>query len=151
MQKLNLFNTPGNGCESFLKATFTFMMISFILAIFPGCSEETSPDFTVVKDLNIGAFNQALADKGKSAFSIKCVACHKYDTRLVGPPLRGITKKRTPEYIVSMIMYPEQMQEKNDTIIALVKTYLTKMTNQNVNQNEALAIYEHLRDISGSK
>ncbi|MGB9912200.1 MAG: c-type cytochrome, partial [Candidatus Kapaibacteriota bacterium] len=80
-----------------------------------------------------------------------CTSCHQYDKRLVGPPLRDVVKRRSADYIISMIVHPEEMQEKNDTVKALVKQYLTKMTNQNVSLEDAKAIYEHLRDISGQR
>ncbi|MGA2297933.1 MAG: c-type cytochrome [FCB group bacterium] len=105
-----------------------------------------------MKNITVGAtVDQALADKGKAVFQTKCTACHKYDTRLVGPPLKEVTKRRSAEYIISMIMHPEDMQDNNDTVKALVKTYMTKMTNQNVNEADAKAIYEHLRAIADEK
>ncbi|MGC8749044.1 MAG: c-type cytochrome [Candidatus Kapaibacteriota bacterium] len=99
----------------------------------------------------MGPFDPQLAAKGEQIFKLKCTSCHQYDKRLVGPPLRDVVKRRSADYIISMIVHPEEMQEKNDTVKALVKQYLTKMTNQNVSLEDAKAIYEHLRDISGQR
>jgi cytochrome c2 len=104
-----------------------------------------------VKDVKIGPFNPELAQKGEQIFKMKCTSCHLYDKRLVGPPLGDIVKRRSADYIISMILHPEEMQEKNDTVKALVKQYLTKMTNQNVTLEDAKAIYEHLREKAGVK
>ena len=48
-----------------------------------------------------------LASKGEELFTVKCTACHKMDARYVGPALKGVTEKRTPEWIINMIMVPE--------------------------------------------
>ncbi|MGC9078969.1 MAG: c-type cytochrome [Candidatus Kapaibacteriota bacterium] len=127
-----------------------FLILILSLAI--SCSKkEEGGDYTVVKDVKIGPFDPQLAAKGEQIFKLKCTSCHQYDKRLVGPPLRDVVKRRSADYIISMIVHPEEMQEKNDTVKALVKQYLTKMTNQNVSLEDAKAIYEHLRDISGQR
>ncbi len=129
-----------------------FIAIAFTLFLY-GCSggDSNKGEFTIVKDVKIGQFDPQLAAKGEQIFKMKCVACHQYDKRLVGPPLRNVVKRRSAEYIISMITAPEVMQEKNDTVKALVQQYMTKMTNQNVSLEEAKAIYEHLRQIAGMK
>lgn len=121
--------------------------------VFYGCGggESSGGDYTVVKDVKVGAFDAQLAEKGAQIFKMKCTACHQYDKRLVGPPLRDVVKRRSADYIISMIIAPEAMQENNDTVKALVQQYMTKMTNQNVTLEEARAIYEHLREVSGMK
>lgn len=126
-------------------------ILSLILFLIACGSSESGGDFTVLKDVDVGPFDSQLAKKGEELFKIKCSSCHKYDTRLVGPPLRDIVKRRSADYIISMITHPELMQEKNDTVKALVQVYLTKMTNQNVSLDEAKAIYHHLKEIAGVK
>lgn len=105
-------------------------------------------EFTTVSKVFVGEINKALAKKGEDLFKAKCTACHKYDIRLVGPPLGDVVKKRTPEYIISMITSPDKMLQSNDTVKALLQKYMTPMTNQNVSLEDAKAIFEHLRDIS---
>lgn len=105
-------------------------------------------EFTTVSKVFVGEINKALAKKGEDIFKAKCTACHKYDTRLVGPPLGDVVKRRTPEYILSMITSPDKMVQSNDTAKALLQKYMTPMTNQNVSLEDAKAIFEHLRDIS---
>ncbi len=128
-------------------------MISLFAFLVNGCggNNSSSGEFTVVQDVKVGAFDASLAAKGEQIFKMKCIACHQYDKRLVGPPLRDVAKRRSADYIISMIISPEEMQEKNDTVKALVQQYMTKMTNQNVTLDDARAIYEHLREIAGLK
>lgn len=112
---------------------------------------EAKEEFTVVKGISVGELDKDLAAKGKTLFDTKCVACHKLDTRLVGPPLGDVAKRRSAEYIVSMIMSPDKMIANNDTTKALLAKYMTSMTNQNVNQDDARAIYEYFREVSSNK
>ena len=43
------------------------------------------------------------------------------------------------------------MIKNNDSVKVLLAKYMTQMTNQNVTLEDAKAIYEHLREIAGSK
>lgn len=135
------------------RTTTQCLLISLFALLVNRCggSNSSSGEFTVVKDVKVGAFDAQLAAKGEQIFKMKCTACHQYDKRLVGPPLREVVKRRSADYIISMIISPEAMQENNDTVKALVQQYMTKMTNQNVTQEEARAIYEHLREVAGMK
>jgi cytochrome c551/c552 len=98
-----------------------------------------------VESVTIGALDQALADKGHAIFKAKCTACHKISKRYIGPALKGITKKQTPEWIMNMILNPEVMIVKNATAKALLAEYNAPMANQNLTQDEARAIYEYFR------
>jgi len=98
-----------------------------------------------VKSITIGDLDQALADKGKAIFKVKCTACHKINKRYIGPALRGVTKKQSPEWIMNMILNPEVMIVKNATAKALLAEYNAPMANQNLTQDEARAIYEYFR------
>ena len=81
----------------------------------------------------------------------KCASCHKLDDKLVGPPLKDVTKRRKPEWILNMILNPEQMTKENAAAKQLLGQYLTQMTFQNVSINDAYAILEYLRVQDGEK
>ncbi|MEO0145010.1 MAG: cytochrome c [candidate division WOR-3 bacterium] len=95
-----------------------------------------------------------LAEEGKKLFQTKgCVACHYADkersAKLVGPGLKDIHKERSEEWLIAMITNPDSML-KNDSIAkALLKEYGTPMTNQNVSVEEAKAIIEYIKSLSG--
>ena len=86
-----------------------------------------------------------LAKKGEELFTVKCTACHKIDARYVGPALQGVTQKRTPEWIMNMIMVPEQMVAEDPDAKALLAEFLAPMANQSITEEEARALYEYLR------
>ena len=86
-----------------------------------------------------------LAAKGSELFETKCSACHKLDERYVGPPLRDVTERRAPAYIMNMILDPEGMVKKHPEARKLLSQYMTFMTNQNVSEEQARALLEYLR------
>lgn len=107
--------------------------------------------FTSVK---IGKnLDAALAAKGKELFQTSCTACHTAtDQRLVGPGLKGITKIRTPEWIMNMISDPVKMTHNDPVAAELLKEFNNvQMTNQNVGDDGARAILEFLRQNDGVK
>ncbi len=64
-------------------------------------------------------------EKGRSIFTKKCASCHTIGKgKLVGPDLKGITKKRDLEWLKRFIKSPSALiQEKDPTATALVKEY----------------------------
>ena len=94
-----------------------------------------------------GSIEEAMAAQGAQVFTTKCSACHKIDSRHVGPPMKGVTERREPEWIMNMILNPEQMLKEDETAKQLLREYLTQMTYQNVTQEDARAILEYLRQV----
>ncbi len=95
--------------------------------------------------------NAEFAKKGEKIFSVICTACHKYDERYVGPALGKVYNRRTPVYIMNMILDTDVMLEKDDTAHCLLQEYLTKMPNAQVNETDARYVLEHLRDIAAKQ
>ncbi len=92
--------------------------------------------------------NQSLAQQGEQLFKTKCAACHKASKKFIGPPMVGIYKKRSPEWVMNIIMNPDEMLEKDPVAIALLKEYNnTKMINQNIPEEEARAMAEWFRTL----
>jgi len=99
-----------------------------------------------VTSAEVGAtVDQALADKGKAIFESKCTACHKFGERYVGPDLAGVTDRRKPEWIMNMILNPQEMTQQNPTAKELLGEFMTQMPNQNLTQDEARSVYEYFR------
>ncbi|SMO48453.1 c-type cytochrome [Fodinibius sediminis] len=98
----------------------------------------------VTEPIKLEDIDPALAEKGAQLFETKCSACHKMDSRYVGPPLGGITDTRTPAFIMNMILNPEEMVDKHPIGQALLQEYMTPMANQNLSREEARAIVAYL-------
>ncbi|WP_237717919.1 cytochrome c [Pontibacter sp. BAB1700] len=100
-----------------------------------------------VKSVEVGAdIDQALASEGQSIFEGKCSACHQLsDQKVVGPGMAGVTERRKPEWVMNMIINPEEMTKKDPAAKKLLAEHLTQMTNQNINETDARALLEFLR------
>ena len=75
----------------------------------------------------LGGFNaQAQGDavNGKKLFNANCGACHKLDTRLLGPPMKGVTERRSKEWLFSWIKDNAALRESGDAdAIAIFEEY----------------------------
>ena len=98
-----------------------------------------------ITSISLGKIDPVLAETGKALFTNKCTACHKIEKRFVGPALKGITEKRTPEWIMNMILAPEKMVAENAEAKKLLAEYLSPMANQSLTEEEARAILEYFR------
>jgi mono/diheme cytochrome c family protein len=98
-----------------------------------------------VTSVSLGEIDLALAEKGKKNFEAKCSACHKFEEKVVGPGLQDVTIRRTPEWIMNMILNPVEMTQKDPIAKGLLEEHLTQMTFQNIQETEAREILEYLR------
>lgn len=104
-----------------------------------------------ITKVDLGEIDQAKAAKGKQHFDTKCSACHKFEEKVVGPPLAGITERRSPEWIMNMILNPVEMTQKDPAAMELYATFLVQMTFQNVSQDETREILEYFRQMDSKK
>ncbi|HCO83997.1 MAG TPA: cytochrome C [Arenibacter sp.] len=89
-----------------------------------------------------------LAAKGQKTFSTICVACHMAEQRLIGPALKGVFERRSPEWVMNMILNPDGMLKEDPIAKALLKEYNNAvMLNQNLSEEDARAVAEYLRTL----
>lgn len=102
-----------------------------------------------VKSVNLtDDIDQALAVKGKTTFENLCSACHKLDKKFIGPAMAGVTERRSPEWIMNMILNPEEMIQKDPIAKQLlIESNMAVMANQNLKEDEARAILEYFRSL----
>lgn len=92
--------------------------------------------------------NEELAGRGEEVYTQKCNACHKVGFTFIGPPPNGILKRRTPEWVMNMILNPEEMLQKDSLAKALFMEFNGQlMTNQQVTVEEARAMLEYFRTL----
>lgn len=102
-----------------------------------------------VKNLDLPeTIDMAMAEEGKNLYKTKCSACHKVDKRFIGPSPIGVMKRRSPEWIMNMILDPEGMV-KNDPIAKqlLIEYNGSPMANQSLTEEEARKILEFFRTL----
>ena len=90
--------------------------------------------------------NISMANSGEKLFNQLCTSCHMVNEDYVGPAMSGILDRRSPEWIMNMILNPIQMLEEDPIAIELLKEYdFEYMYNQNLLEEEAREILEYFR------
>lgn len=95
--------------------------------------------------VTLGALDQGQAGKGEEVFKAKCTACHKLGEKYVGPALGEVLTRRTPTYVMNMILNPNEMVERHPVAKDLLAQYMTMMANQGLSVDDARAVVEYLR------
>lgn len=95
--------------------------------------------------------DMAMVAEGKATFKTLCRSCHKLGNRFVGPALGDVLKRRRPEWVLNMMMNPEQMVAEDPVAKALLAEYISPMANQNVTKDQALNILEYIREYQKRK
>lgn len=144
-----------------------FLVVA-LLALVPACSPggdagdgdavaDTTPLTTEELEKGVGPVRSvelavvpepALAAEGERLYRSRCVACHLIDDRSVGPPLGDVTERRAPEYVMNMILNPEEMVRRHPEARALKDRFVTPMPDQGLTRQEARAVLEYLRAAS---
>ena len=101
----------------------------------------------VEEAITVGEIDMERVEIGKEIFRTKCSACHKMDQDYVGPPLGDVLDKRTPTYVMNMILNPVEMTKKHPDARKMLAQYMNQMTFQNVSRDEARAIVEYLATV----
>jgi hypothetical protein len=99
----------------------------------------------IKKRIFLAQINPALAKKGEAVFTTKCGPCHKLDERYIGPAQRYAVERRSPEYLMNMMLNPDEMVKRHPEAKQLLVEYLSPMTNQNLTEEDARNILEYLR------
>ena len=102
----------------------------------------------IIEKIELGEINTEMAKTGEETYKLKCAACHKLDERFVGPAQRYTVDRRTPEYILNMILNPDEMTKKHPTGKTMLAEYLAPMTNMNLTLEQAKEVLEYLRTIA---
>jgi mono/diheme cytochrome c family protein len=100
-----------------------------------------------ITSVELGAFDETLSKKGEDIYKLKCTACHMPNEDKVGPAPHGVLKRRTPEWIMNMILNPEGMAMKDPIARGLLGKYNTVMANQGLTQEDARAVLEYFRTL----
>jgi cytochrome c len=102
-----------------------------------------------VSSLELAAdIDQAMATKGADVFKKMCTACHRSDKKFIGPAPKDILSRRTPEWVMNMILNPDEMTQKDPLAKALLIEFNgSPMANQNLSEEDARAVLEYFRTL----
>ena len=113
----------------------------------------TEPDHGIGSYKNVELthpLNADMADKGKNIYEVKCLACHKLTgEKVVGPGWKGVTDRRTPEYILNFVTNTDEMLDKDPNSKELLSVCMVRMPNQHLTDLEARSVLEFMRKNDG--
>ncbi len=103
--------------------------------------------------VEVGAtLDVAMAEAGNKVYDVKCGSCHKLtEERLVGPGWKGVTTRRTPEWVMNFATNVDEMLAKDPEAQAQLEICLVRMPNQNLTDDDARHVYEFMRKNDGVK
>ncbi len=108
-------------------------------------SKGVGPITSITLDATI---DQAMVDHGAEVYKKMCTACHRTDKKFIGPAPTGIMSRRSPEWIMNMILNPEQMVKEDPLAKELLMEFNgSPMANQNLTEEEARAVLEYFRTL----
>jgi len=118
----------------------------------PGSTQETDPmsnkGIGPVSSISLGAIDQNMVEEGKTIYQEYCTACHKPNEKFIGPAPAGILARRSPEWIMNMILNPEQMVKEDPIARQLLVEYnMAPMANQGLTEEQARKILEYFRTL----
>ncbi|MBI4503470.1 MAG: cytochrome c [Gemmatimonadetes bacterium] len=92
-------------------------------------------------------------DRGQETFQGVCAACHTIGGgRLVGPDLRGVTERRSEQWIIDFVQHSQRLVSAGDsTAVALFKEYQEiPMPDQPLSADEVRQLLGYIRGASAS-
>lgn len=127
------------------------ILFIFLAIVTFSCSYAGKKEFTTSgNNTQLSAVSDDHEDmilKGKFIFTKKCMECHDMDVKLKGPALRDVTKRRKAEWILNMILNPDEMLKKDAEAKKLFKQHVVKMVVKDVDEEQARSILEFLRSV----
>jgi len=87
-----------------------------------------------------------LVGQGRGIYRAKCSSCHSLDSQTVkGPGWAGITNKRSPQWIMTMILNVNTMTEVDSMAHALLEEAQMQMADQKLPVDKARSVLEFMR------
>jgi len=103
------------------------------------------PITSVILDKEI---DMGMARLGEVIYQQMCITCHKPDKDFIGPAPKGILGRRSAEWIMNMILNPEEMILKDSIAAALLIQYNgAPMADQNLSEEQARQVLEYFRTL----
>lgn len=153
-----------------MKSIVPFLLTAFLILFFQACGGESTNENDsaqssvqqesglsefelehgigpVKEEVELGELDPELAAQGKEVYEAKCTACHKPNERYIGPASDEILDRRSPTYIMNMIMNPDEMTSKHPEGKKMMQEYMAPMPYQNVTIEQARAIVEYFRTL----
>jgi mono/diheme cytochrome c family protein len=135
-----------------LSLTYTLFLSVLLFSCSNEETERTFSEFEIVhgigpitEEIKLGDIDSELAEKGQQLFATLCVMCHNNIDSTIAPSLAGVLDRRSPEYVMNMILNPTGMSRRHPSRVNQQTGYLTSMPFQSITKEDARAIIEYFR------
>ena len=89
-----------------------------------------------------------MAAQGKEVYDQMCLACHRPDKKFIGPAPKGVLERRSPEWVMNMILNPQVMVKEDPLAKDLLQEFNgSPMANQGLTEEQARAVLEYFRTL----
>ncbi|HET7898231.1 MAG TPA: cytochrome c [Flavisolibacter sp.] len=96
--------------------------------------------------------DEKMVAAGQNVYNVKCASCHKLtDEKLVGPGWKGVTDRRTPEWIMNFVTNTDEMISKDTAAQKMLEQCLVRMPNQSLSDDDARSVLEFMRKNDGKQ
>ena len=148
-----------------IKIVLTFTIITLLTSCGGGSDQKTTQSSTTapitndqdpmtnkgigpVKHVTLGEINPTMVAEGKEIYKSMCSACHKPGEKFIGPAPKGIMERRSPEWIMNMILNPEEMVKSDPIAKKLLAEFnFAPMANQHLTEEQARKVLEYFRTL----
>lgn len=112
-------------------------------------SEKAAPSGLITAaEITLGEIDQAMVEKGRATYDVKCQACHSTGpNRVVGPGWKGVTERRKPEWIMNMMLNIDVMLETDPEAQKSLEECLVRMPNQGLSKDQGREVLEFMRTL----
>ena len=92
--------------------------------------------------------DEAMAKKGEEIYNQMCLACHRVGKKFIGPAPNNILERRSPEWVMNMILNPEEMVKQDPLAKDLLQEFNgAPMANQGLTEEQARSVLEFFRTL----
>lgn len=110
----------------------------------PAAVGPDGPEHLAIPSVSASADPETLK-KGEAVFASRgCGSCHAFGSKVVGPDLVGVGKRRTPAWMARMIKYPEIMIKEDPVAKGLYTQLMVPMANQGATDEEIASVVAFL-------
>lgn len=101
-----------------------------------------------ISSITLEDIDQVKVDEGKQLFDSYCVACHKADEDFIGPTPKNILERRSPEWVMNMILNPGEMVAQDPIAKKLLEEANgVPMIGQGMTEEQTRSILEYFRTL----
>ncbi|WP_420387583.1 c-type cytochrome [Roseivirga sp.] len=92
--------------------------------------------------------DQEMAKTGEGIFKQSCAICHRPTDKFIGPAPKGVLDRRSPEWVMNMILNPGRMLRDDPLAKDLFMEFNgSPMSDMGLSEEQARAVLEYFRTI----